>query len=322
MKFRFFAISVFVAVGIAACGHPAPMLVGINGGNWGTAGAADQVALGGLVRAEDNRGTTPSQFWRADGHAILLLSGCDGACSDASGQGYSIHGVEAIDPRLWASKAVASFQSDCADSVKNCPAVEVLNEPYGRWFWGPTADTRVEAKAYATLLRVVYTAFHNHYGAGAPKILGALADSHPWDGWLSSASSYVDGVTVHPYGEYTDPNHGAQGRTRMVAGVHNESGKPVWVTEVGWETNPPAGGHIAWAYNWTYAQQAANIYNFVTWARAQGYIAAVTVSDYTDVGGASGGNWWGVRDAITYTHKPSYIALQEAAQGKPCTTCK
>jgi hypothetical protein len=325
-KLALFALALVCGLGLAGgltlatSDHPS-MLVGINGGNWGPAGAADQVALGGLVRAEDNAGRSPAQFWQAGGHVILLLSACDGACSDGSGQGYSVNGVEAINPTLWASNAVARFQSDCAGSAINCPAVEVLNEPSERRFWGPNAGSQAETNAYAVLLKDAYTAFHNQYGSGAPKILGSLSDTQPWDSWLRSASSYVDEVTVHPYGQYTDANYGEEGETQVVAAVHNESGKPVWITEVGWETNTPAGGHIGWAYNWTYAEQAANIYNFVNWARAQRYIAAVVILDYTDVGTATGGNWWGVRNDINFAHKPSFRALQEAAQGKSCTTC-
>ncbi len=313
-----------VSVSGPSCGQVSgvglSMGVGINGGNWGGSRASDQVSFGGWVRASEGDNVSATQFWQAGGKVIMLVTGCNSACADGSGTGYSLHGVTEITPSVWASNAVALYQSDCAGSTVHCPAVEVLNEPYGNWFWGSNAGSQTDASAYATLIEDTYTAFHNRYGTNAPKILGAFDDQQPWDGWFNSLTAlYVDGITVHPYGYCGDPNNGAQGRKPMVTDA-GATGKSVWVTEVGWETNPPAGACTGGAMDWTYHEQAANIYNFIAWARSLGYVEAVTIFGYVDYGGPSDGNYWGVLDS-NLNSKPGYTALQEAAKNEPCTVC-
>jgi hypothetical protein len=308
------------------------MLVGINGGNFGSSGAADQVSLGGLVRANNAR-VNPDQFWQAGGQAIMLVSACNNACAGSSGQGYSSNGVQAINPTTWAMNAVASYQSECAGSTKDCPSVEVLNEPGGHWFWGSAALSQANANAYAMLLEDAYNAFHSRYGAAAPLILasydGGYSGGSAWGPmvWANTVgvnvNSYVDGVTVHPYGGTGNPTASAQGERASVTSAHTATGKPVWVTEVGWPTDctsscPSTVNETGDSLQWDQTQQAANIYNFVTWARSTGYVVAVTIVQYRDDSTPVAA--YGVKTA-SGVQKSAYTALQEAAQGKPCTTC-
>ena len=306
----------------------ARLLVGIDG--WGGGRAADQVALGGIVRADVNAGINPNQFWQAGGKAIMNFSGCNGACAGGA-QGYSTGGVQAITASIWAANAVSTYQTDCG-SATNCPAVEVLNEPGGSWFWGTGATSQANANAYALLLQAAYDAFHTRYGVNAPKILasydGGDSSSTTWGQlvWANTVgvnvNNYVDGVTAHPYGGPSNPAASALGNRANVTAAHTATGKPVWVTEVGWPTDCSSGcpttvNATGDSMQWSQPQQATNIYNFVTWARGTGYVAEIDFYEYWD---ESGKAIYGVRTSGG-TAKPGYTALQEAAASQPCTTC-
>ncbi|MGO9901761.1 MAG: hypothetical protein ACLP0J_19205, partial [Solirubrobacteraceae bacterium] len=65
-------------------------------------------------------------------------------------------------------------------------------------------------------------------------------------------------------------------------------------------------------------QQAANIYNFVNWARSTGYVASVLLFNYRDYGTNM---WYGV-ETSTGTKKPGWTALAEAADQQACTVCR
>jgi exo-beta-1,3-glucanase (GH17 family) len=78
--------------------------------------------------------------------------------------------------------------------------------------------------------------------------------------------------------------------TAGVTAAHTDTGKPVWITEVGWPTavSQPATGD---SLQWTELEQAQNIFNFVTWSAKTGYVAAVTIFGYRDYGT---NDWYGV----------------------------
>jgi exo-beta-1,3-glucanase (GH17 family) len=189
------------------------------------------------------------------------------------------------------------------------------------------------AAAYATLLKTVHAAFVGHYGAGAPKILasydGGSSGSTTWgqEVWASdpnNIASYVDGVTVHPYGGTGNAAQSAQGNRAGVTAAHTDTGKPVWITEVGWPTavSQPATGD---SLQWTELEQAQNIFNFVTWSATTGYVAAVTIFGYRDYGT---NDWYGVErygqggSTVDGSKKPGWTALVEAAAGQACTVCQ
>ena len=98
----------------------------------------------------------------------------------------------------------------------------------------------------------------------------------------------------------------------MVAAAHLATGLPVYVTEVGW---PTAVGQLATndSLQWSEADQATNIYEFIQWARDTGYIKAVIIFEYRD----SGANMaYGITRADG-THKKSFEDLRRAASGLP-----
>ncbi len=189
-------------------------------------------------------------------------------------------------------------------------AVEVLNEPGGSWFWSDPTDYG----AYARLAKATHEAVAGL--SPRPAVLCA------WDGGqggqdtfgrgirAAGALPYCDGVTVHPYGGSSGQRGGALGDRANVERSHSESGLPVFVTEVGWPTavGQPSTGD---SQQWTEAQQAQNITNFVGWARATGYVRMVIVFNGVDYGSNT---WYGV-ERSNRTHKPSFQALAQAASG-------
>jgi hypothetical protein len=201
--------------------------------------------------------------------------------------------------------------------------MEVLNEPDGFWFWGSGADNQTNANAYANLVRAAYTTFHNAYGASAPLVLAAYDGStwgHEW--WSSSMDNYVDGVIVHPYGGTGSPSQSKLGDRQQVTEAHSYTGKPVYVTEVGWPTavgQSATGDSLQWPQTNTGAgtgDQCDNIYNFLRWSRSTGYVNAVYIFGYRDYGTNA---YYGV-ETSDGTKKPAWNALKAAAnnQANPC----
>ena len=109
---------------------------------------------------------------------------------------------------------------------------------------------------------------------------------------------------MHPYGW---PTTAASGARSNVARAHAKTGKPVYITEVGWNTAEV-----------TQAAQAANIYAFILWARSTGYVANVSIFEYRDYTANPDENAWGV-ETWGGEKKPAYTALQEATLGLPLT---
>lgn len=288
---------------------PAPsMAVGLNAGAVGSAGAQDVASTFGWDRVDVGEGESAGDFTRLGLKVDLLFSGP-----------YNTDGVSGLDAGSWSQNAVETFQSQCGGSASACPAVEVLNEPYGSWFWGGDADSADNEAAYANLVVTTYDAFHSRYGSSSPKILAAFAGDGWWAGVKAAKANiddYFDGITVHPYGGVSDPAQSALGNRALVAEAHSTTGKPVWITEVGW---PTAVGQPATedSLQWTQPQQASNIYNFVNWARSTGYVAAVLLFQYRDYGTNM---WYGV-ETSSGSKKPAWTALNEAAHEEACTVC-
>jgi hypothetical protein len=196
-------------------------------------------------------------------------------------------------------------------------AIEVLNEPAGSWYWGAQAESRANEAAYAQLLKALHEAFVADFGASRPLILasydGGQSDKTGWgEGVWNEAvnggidvDDYVDGITMHPY---SWPFALPWGNRENVERAHAQTGEPVYITEIGWNTAEV-----------TEAEQATNIYNFVTWARSTGYVAAVMVFNYRDY---RPDEFWGIERwdnpaGADGSQKPSYAALHEAATEQP-----
>jgi hypothetical protein len=132
-------------------------------------------------------------------------------------------------------------------------AIEVWNEPYGRWFWKPNPDP----PAYAQLVRRTSAAVRQVDPQidvlAAGDLLQARTDG-AIVGWLESLldadpglGDAIDAWSVHPYpgprdlGPYDAPKprfaFSRLTMSRDIAAARGAS-KPFWITEVGWSTGP------------------------------------------------------------------------------------
>jgi hypothetical protein len=292
-----------VAVTSASPGpSPGPMWVGVGAG--GLSGAADIKGAVNYVRLDVPSSPLVTTYNDAGVAVIAAIVGP-----------YNQGGVSALDANAWAANAVATYR-DSPSMV----AIEILNEPGRSLFWGPNALSQANASAYANLLKTVHSAFVSAFGADRPSLLasydGGYSGGPTWGQQVWAADpnvgSYIDGITMHPYGGTGGHSSSALGNRSNVAAAEAATGLPVYITEVGWPTavGQPATGD---SLQWSEADQATNIYNFVTWARGTDYIRAVIVFDYRD----SGTNTWYGITRVDGSHKKSYEDLRRAALGLP-----
>jgi hypothetical protein len=286
---------------------PGNMFVGVSAGGWGPTAFKDVAGAAKYVRM-DARFANDSEVGGAATAGVSVASWVFGTGGS----------IGAINPVSYAAEVVTLFKRYGRGGTfwrgrkrdLGSRAVEVLNEPGNPGFWGDPTNYA----AYVTLLRTVHEALAANFPeAIRPEVLAS------WDGGEGPSSAfgpgwsalgglaYCDGVTVHPYGGADGGDGGALGGHEDVERARRVTGKPVYVTEVGWPTAVGQRG-TGDSQQWTEAQQAENITNFVRWARATEYVAMVLVFNYVDYGTNM---WYGI-ERSDRTHKPSFAALANA----------
>jgi hypothetical protein len=286
---------------------------------------ARSAAHGGMVVALDTGGWGGPAYFDI-GRAVKAVRlgsrhATDAEVGSAARAGVSIaswlvnaHGsVAAIDPQRYAAEVVALFKRYGKGGSfwrgrhdLGGRAVEVLNEPANPYIWRDAGD----ARAYVRLLRTVHAALAASFPAAIrPRVLAS------WDGgWGPSSGfgtnwkalggvAYCEGVTVHAYaGART--RYGPQRGRAAVQAAWAASGKPVYVTEVGWPTavgRSPTGDSL----QMTETEQADNLTSFFRWARSTGYVRMTTYFNYVDYGS----NYWYGIERRNRSHKPAFAAL-------------
>jgi hypothetical protein len=278
------------------------LTVALDAGNYGMEGAEDVAGAVGTVRFDSELGAAALKNFQNAGLRIdMLFSGP-----------YEEGGVCALDADRWVAEQLAFYTANTTPA--QTPVVEALNEPGGTWFWGSEAGSTANGRCYDAVLRKLHGAFHAQYGDAAPKVLatidggsgGGLAFGRNW--WTPAASAYVDGVVVHPYGGTGTRGISALGNRALVEGAHALTGEPVYITEIGWPTatgRAPTGDSLQWSD----AEQALNLTEFIAWAASTDYVREVAYFNYRDFGKE---DWYGVTRSDG-SHKPSYYALQAAS---------
>jgi hypothetical protein len=272
-----------------------PMWVGVDAGGWPSSFASDVAGAASYVRLE-----SPSSIagWTAAGVKVI---------DDMAGQSNS-GGVSALNATEWAAKAVAAVKAN-----PEIAAIEVLNEPGNQWMgWGSNAGDAANAAAYDHLLKVVHEAMVANFGTHYPPLLASYDGGEgptTWgeEMWAAepNVGSYINGITLHSYGGTSNRTNSALGSRDHIEEAHSQHPSiPIYVTEVGWPTavGQPATGD---SLQWTEAEQASNITNFITWAKGTGYVADVTIFNYRDYGT---NDYYGIETA-SGAHKLSYAAL-------------
>jgi hypothetical protein len=270
------------------------MWVSVDVGGWPSSFASDMAGAVSYVRI--NSQSSIAGFTAAGLRVIDCLT------AENSG------GVSGLNDGEYAAKVVAEVRAN-----PELAALEVLNEPGNQWQgWGSSAGSAANAAAYDHLLKVVHEALVANFGSHYPLILASYDGGEgpvTWgeEMWAAepNVGSYLNGITLHSYGGTSNRSHSALGSRDHIEQAHSQHpGIPIYVTEVGWPTavgQPSTGDSL----QWTEAEQAQNITNFVNWAKGTGYVADVTIFNYRDYGS---NDWYGIESA-SGTHKLSYSAL-------------
>lgn len=286
--------------GEASPNPPERMVVGVDSGGWAGSSTFTDLAKGGVTYIRTTSaytGHVEPESHAAGVHVATVVFGTGGS-------------IAAIGPSAYAAEVRSYFAKYGSGGGLS---VEVLNEPGNAGFWSDPADYT----AYAKLAKAVHEALATLPVASRPAELcswdGGEASQSPGKPWgqgirAAGALPYCDGVTAHPYGGRTGGDGGALGGRRDVELAHSESGKPVYVTEIGWPTavgQPPTGD----SQQWSESQQAANITGFMKWAAATGYVPMVIYFNFVDYGS---NNFYGIETAAR-RHKLGFAALAEAS---------
>lgn len=258
-------------------------------------------AMDALVSLDASHGLTP----------LVLLS------QYSTGTGLPLSGFDLGHWKSWAGMVVSrygpggSFWRGRTDNQYAPTYFEILNEPYGLWFYTPP-----EPAAYATFFANVAGAarFANPRArfllAGYPntfKIASGVNgapdtwSTQSWDDLLKAAPDgplalrRADGVTSHPYG-----GTGSPGWLDAVATHNDFPALPVWITEIGYRINEKVDGVLVTPQVQADLMQRTLV-DFASWPWAQTYIWF----RWSD----NAGNDYGVVDA-NGNHRPSYGVYQ------------
>lgn len=288
------------------------MRVGLDAGGWDWASAVKDV--GGAVRylrASYNYYNSDTQMQLLASNGITLMPLFSGGSS-----------IGAINRATYTSNLLNWFKRYghggtfwAGKTDLGATTTEVLNEPGNPYFWSDPGNY----SGYAGLIESVQTALAVLPAADHPKLLVSYDGGFGGDSYgralVKTDPNLLNlglGWTVHPYGGKSSTSSSALGNRSRVTEAYADTHQPVYVTEVGW---PTALGKEATgdSLQWSESQQAANIKEFVLWARSLGYVDAVIDFNYADYGT---NNWYGIVDTSGTKHKLAYNTLKSlAAEG-------
>jgi hypothetical protein len=119
---------------------------------------------------------------------------------------------------------------------------QIWNEPNLEKFFAPTPSPG----KYAQLLRISRVAIKGQDPQARLVLAGtvAYADRTAWEFLddlydVGNVKGSFDATALHPYGSDIDKVEYAFRQYRRVMRANNDGGTPLWVTEVGWGSNPP-----------------------------------------------------------------------------------
>ena len=149
----------------------------------------------------------------------------------------------------------ADFARAAIERYPKAAAFEIWNEPNLKAFWGPDGTP----SAYADMVKAVGQRIEG-MGSHPPILFAGLTPKPQWVEYLKQAlgefgaGDYVDGTAIHPY----VGNKGAAAVRKRIRSVRDvlravKAPRPIWITEVGWSTNPEAETAV------TPQQQAARV---------------------------------------------------------------
>ncbi|MDP3696712.1 MAG: glycosyl hydrolase [Candidatus Taylorbacteria bacterium] len=150
---------------------------------------------------------------------------------------------------------------------------QVWNEPNEALFWQPRPD----AAAYTELLKKSYIAI-KEANPNAKVLNGGLSGVGPAvkqylrDMYANGAGKYFDILALHPYGQPNSPDTYLRDFLYEIKNIMNANGdvaKPIWITEIGWPTDPSQFGYVSEQTQADYLQKTYDI------ARSLDFVEAV-----------------------------------------------
>jgi hypothetical protein len=188
-------------------------------------------------------------------------------------------------------------------------AWEIWNEPDVAFFWGGRDGG--DPVVYAEMLRRAHRAAKKA-DPNAFIISGGVTGTERGANFIhrlldQGAAGYMDAVGIHGYisDDGFDHNIYPDLIWPLISNARERSGKPIWVTEVGWNT--ACSGHLA-ACNEN--EQALRIIKNVTMLFAIGHVDVVSVFQFKDPG--DNPNYFGIVQN-TGAKRQAYVALQTLA---------
>jgi polysaccharide biosynthesis protein PslG len=255
---------------------------------------------------------------RAAGMSVdLIVDGCPpwAAVSRTSGDD-SPQPASSAQYARWASDVAARY------APKGVKTFEIWNEPNSVAFWQPAPNPA----AYTADLIAAYKAIKNVDPSAFVLSAGLAPESN--DGtdinaitflqrmYADGARGYFDGVGYHPYSYPALPNtydswsgwsqmSQTSPSIRSVMAANGDSGKRIYITEVG----APSGG--PWGVG--QASQAAEFTEAIGAAKATRWIGGIYLYSWQDEGTDTRNteDWFGLLTAAG-VHKPAYTAVKNA----------
>ena len=288
------------------------MRVGLDAGGWAWSSAVKDVAGAvHFLRSSYGNYNSDSQMQLLASNGVTLMPLFSGGSS-----------IGAINRATFASNVVNWFKRYghggtfwAGKTDLGASTAEILNEPGNPYFWSDPGNY----SSYAGLIEAVQTALTVLPVADRPRLLVSYDGGFGGDNYgralVKADPNLLNlglGWTVHPYGGKNSTSSSSLGNHPRVTEAYADTHQPVYVTEVGW---PTAIGKEATgdSLQWSEAQQATNIKEFVLWARSLGYVNAVIDFNYADYGT---NNWYGIVDTSGTKHKLAYNTLKGlAAEG-------
>jgi hypothetical protein len=284
-------------------------IVGVDAGGWNWEGAVNDFS--GAVRYvrsayQRYNDDTHMGYLAKDGVTLMPLFGEGGTLKSYDNATY----VEEIVTWFKRYGKGGTFWAGKTDY--GATTAEIINEPGNPYFYSDCCSKEGH-EIYADITRKVHAALESNFTTAIrPKELVSYDGGYNGSEYgqaIFALGAVADGVTVHPYGGTANREKSGLGNRERVTQAHEQTGLPVYVTEVGWPTavgKEPTGDSL----QWTEAQQAENITNWVTWTRSLGYVAATVNFNYADYGT---NDYYGIVNSEGTTHKLSYAALKAAA---------
>lgn len=152
-------------------------------------------------------------------------------------------GIYPPSPTDW-----AQYMKYWAGQLPDAIYWQIWNEPNEALFWQPKPN----AAAYTELLKKSYTAI-KEANPKAKILNGGLSGIGPVPQFLremyaNGAKDYFDILALHPYGQPNSPDTYLRDFLYEIKNIMNANGdiaKPVWITEIGWPTDPSQFGYVS-----------------------------------------------------------------------------